>query len=69
MATAVWVRVPSLAPKKRTPNGVLFFGIWGGTRKPGLSEARVKNSPVDCFSGRGRVPQISGASGTDVNEI
>ena len=41
----------------------------GGTRKGGLSEAKVKKCPVDTFLARGRVPGISDASGTDVDEI
>ena len=39
-----------------------------GIRKPGPGEAGVRNSPVDCFLGRGRIPVLSDASGTDVGE-
>ena len=72
MVNAVWVRVPSLAPKKNTTlsGGVLFwFYARDGTRKPDPSVAKVQNSPVDCFVGRGRVLPISDASGTDVDGI
>ena len=45
-----------------------FFNTSGGTRKPGPGVAGVKNMPVACFSGRGRVPAFLDASGTDVDE-
>ena len=56
--TAVtWVRFPHGSPKKsRHPIGcLLFFDVYSpcGNRKPDPA-CRVKNSPVDCFSGRGR---------------
>ena len=38
-----------------------------GTRKAGSGTAGVKNSPVDCFSGRGRVPPFPDASRRDVD--
>ena len=61
-------RVGGSSPFRRTKKadtqmGVCFFGIseeW--TRKAGPGAAGVKNSPVDCFSGRGRVPPFPDAS-------
>ena len=44
-----------------------FSYMLGGTRKAGPGAAGVKNSPGDCFSGRGRVPWFPDASGTDVD--
>ena len=121
MVNAVWVRVPSLAPKNPDthsgiwifyclmglerplrkyaggiflgrgrvlpisdasgtdvdgigtfylyPFGYLDFLLLDGTRKPDLSAAKVQNSPLDCFVGRGRVLPISDASGMDGDEI
>ena len=55
--------------KMRIPTRVsAFFDMLGGTRKAGPGTAGVKNSPVDCFSGRGRVPLFSDASPRDVDE-
>ena len=45
-----------------------FLGVDNGIRKPGPGEVGVRNSPVDCFLGRGRIPVLSDASGTDVGE-
>ena len=45
-----------------------YFMARIGIRKPGPGEAGVRNSPVDCFLGRGRIPVLSDASGTDVGE-
>ena len=45
-----------------------YFMARFGIRKPGPGEAGVRNSPVDCFLGRGRIPALSDASGTDVDE-
>ena len=39
-----------------------------GIRKPGPGAAGVRNSPVDCFLGRGRIPALLDASGTDVDK-
>ena len=39
-----------------TPLGVLFIYGGNGIRKAGLGAAGAKNSPVDCFLGRGRIP-------------
>ena len=44
-----------------------FSYMLGGTRKAGPGAAGAKNSPGDCFSGRGRVPWFPDASGTDVD--
>ena len=41
--------------------GVLFIYGDNGIRKAGLGTAGAKNSPVDCFLGRGRI-QASGAA-------
>lgn len=49
-------RIPS-SQIKRTDTlwvSVLFMG-WKEIRKPGPGEAGVKNMPVACFSGRGRI--------------
>ena len=40
-----------------------------GTRKGDLAEGKVIKCPVDTLLARGRVPQISDASGTDVDGI
>ena len=48
--------IRTLAPEKGRPSGRPFSGARDGTRKAGPSEARVKNMPVACFLGRGRVP-------------
>ena len=42
--------------KKRTPSWVFFFYGMNGIRKPDPGAAGVRNSPVDCFLGRGRIP-------------
>ena len=48
---------------------VFFWNLVdNGIRKPGHGEAGVRNSPVDCFLGRGRIPVLLDASGTDVDE-
>ena len=55
--------------KMRIPIRVsAFFDMLGGTRKATPGAAGVKNSPVDCFSGRGRVPQLPDASRRDVDD-
>ena len=49
--------------KSRSPVGYLdFLFMLGGTRKGGLSEARVRKCPVDTFLARGRVPRFPDAS-------
>ena len=45
-----------------------IFYVDNGIRKPGTGKAGAKNSPGDCFLGRGRIPVLSDASGTDVGE-
>ena len=48
---------PASRTKKRHPIGVLFFGM--RISEAGLEQgggAAAKNSPVDCFSARGKVP-------------
>ena len=70
MVNAVWVRVPSLAPKNPSAlTGIRIFYAQDGTRKSGPTEGRVRKCPVDTFLARGRVPQISDASSMDVDEI
>jgi len=43
---------------------LIWMGI--GIRKTGPSKARVRNSPVDCFLGRGRIHSFQNASQRDV---
>ena len=55
--------------KMRIPIRVsAFFDMLGGTRKAGPGTAGVRNSPADCFLGRGRIPFLSDAPGTAVDE-
>ena len=64
-----WVRGSSprrVTKKSSTPSGVDDF-LMGcrGLERPAL-RSRTKNSPGDCFSGRGRVPVGPNASRRDV---
>ena len=43
---------------------LIWMGI--GIRKTGPNEVRVRNSPVDCFLGRGRIHFLQNASRRDV---
>ena len=63
--------IPEGCRRKRrtTPHkGICFFWFMPeGTRKGGLSEAKVRKCPVDTFVARGRVPPFPDASRRDVD--
>ena len=58
MVIAVWVRVPSLAPKKeRVPKvpSLFLVCVWG-------SKGGLENSPVDCFPAVGESEDMGAQS-------
>ena len=54
-------------PPSAYPGVYFFWFMPEGTRKGGLSEAKVRKCPVDTFLARGRVPPLPDASRRDVD--